>query len=31
MKLNYARKVFERLDSNLNLKDWILKNYGGNK
>lgn len=28
---DYARKVFERLDSNLNLKDWILKNYGGNK
>lgn len=28
---DYAREVFERLDSNLNLKDWILRNYGGNK
>lgn len=28
---DYAREVFERLDSSLNLKDWILKNYGGNK
>ncbi|BDB66075.1 hypothetical protein Hc94105_0260 [Helicobacter cinaedi] len=28
---DYAREVFERLDSSLNLKEWILKNYGGNK
>lgn len=28
---DYAREVFERLDSSLNLKEWILKNYGGRK
>ena len=28
---DYAKEEFERLDSSLNLKDWILKNYGGNK
>ena len=28
---DYAREVFERLVSSLNLKEWILKNYGGKK